>query len=59
MQSAAFVLPVFFEALPGGQLVQSVADDTPLAEEYVADGQGVQDASADSRFSSTVSGLPC
>ena len=33
LQSEEIVLPVFVEAFPGGQLVQSVLDDAPVADE--------------------------
>ena len=59
MHEEDFVFPVSFDALPGGQLVQSVALATPRADEYVAAGHAVQAAKSDKRFASVVSGLPC
>ena len=59
MQSDDFVLPVLLEAFPGGQLVQSVADDTPWADEYVATGHDTQATSAETRSLVSTFGVPC
>ena len=46
MQSVSFVLPIVFEALPGGQALQFDLDEAPSAVEYIPAGHWLHSFSA-------------
>ena len=50
MQSFDFLFPIWSDALPGGQSLQSVALATPFADEYVPCGHASQATAAEVRF---------